>query len=51
MCPDLAESNGRLARVSAGQCLKFRYETPSFAMLSTLNNAQDLHLYSGVFEG
>jgi len=42
MCPDLAESNSRLARVTDGHCLKFRDDTPSFAMLFTLNNAQDL---------
>jgi len=42
MCPDLAESNNRVAHVSVGQYLKFRYDAPSFAMLSTLNNPQDL---------
>ena len=44
MCPPgLAESNSRLKRVSVGQCLKFRDDTPSFATLSTLNNSQDLY--------
>jgi len=42
MCPDLAESNSQLACISAGQCPKFRYNTPSFAVLFTLNNPQDL---------
>jgi len=40
----LAESNSRLASISAGQYLKFCYDIPSFAMLSTLNNPQDLDL-------
>ena len=45
-CPGLAEPNSRLARVSAGQCLKFCDDTPSFAtlLLHTLNNPQDLDL-------
>jgi len=42
MCLDFGESNSQWARVSAGYNLKFRYNTPSFAMLSTLNNAQNL---------
>jgi len=42
MCPGSSESNSRLARVSAGQCLKLCDNTPSFAMLPTLNNPQDL---------
>ena len=42
MCPGLAESSSRLARVSASKYLKFCYDTPSFAMLPTLNNPQDL---------
>ena len=43
MSPHLAESNSRLAAcISSSQRLKFRCDTPSFAMLSTLNNPQDL---------
>jgi len=34
----LAESNSRLARVSAGQCLKFCDDTPSVATFPTLLN-------------
>jgi len=44
MCPGLAEPNSGLARVSAGQCLKFRHDIQSLAMLSTLNNQQNLDL-------
>ena len=40
--PSLAESNSQLARISAGQCLKFCDDTPSVATLPTLNNPQDL---------
>jgi len=43
MCPRFTESNSRLACVSAGQCLKFCDDTPSIAVLSTLNNPPDLH--------
>jgi len=42
MCPGLAQSNSRLERISAGQFLKFCDDKPSFAMLPTLNNPQDL---------
>jgi len=45
-CPGLAEPNSPLARVIAGQCLKFCDDTLSFAtpLLHTLNNPQDLDL-------
>ena len=46
VCWGLAESNSR--HVSAGHCLKFHYCTPSFAMLSTLNDPQ--YLYPEYFE-
>ena len=40
----MAETNSRLSvsHVSVGQCLKFRYDTPSFSVVYTLNNLQDL---------
>jgi len=45
VCPlDLAESNSQAASISAGQYLKFRYDTPYSAMLTTLNNGQNLDL-------
>jgi len=42
LCPGLAESNCWLARISAGQCLKFRDDRSSVATLTMLNNLQDL---------
>jgi len=42
MCPGLPESSSQLAHILASQCLKFTYDTPSFVVLSTLNNLQDL---------
>jgi len=36
----VAESSSQLSRISAAQCLKFCYNTSSFAMLSTLNNPE-----------
>jgi len=41
-CPGLAESNSQLTHISAGQYLKFCDDKPSVAMLSTLNDSQDL---------
>jgi len=42
MCPGLAEHSSRLARVSAGQCLKLCDDKPSVAMPPKQNNPQDL---------
>jgi len=42
MCPGLPESNNRLAHVSVSQCLEICDDTPSIAMLFTLNVPQDL---------
>jgi len=41
MCPSFAESNGRLAFISAGQCVKFCDNIQSVATFSTLNYPQD----------
>jgi len=45
-CPGLAEPNSRLARVLAGQCLKFCDDTPSVATPHT-----DTGFRSGLFGG
>jgi len=49
MCQSLAESNSRLARVSAGQCLKFCDDTPPVVTLFTLDNPQEFRLLEASF--